>query len=178
MTALRKNRGNERAEGLRRAFLHWQCRMRQAAVRDSAGRPTPAMRPAVLGSDGRNLASAMTVLVHHREAAWSTSMLRYAVERTHDPGERFQHGLRILAAEHFQEPRAFTDTMTALFGSGSPTAERLLAARRVVLAFTDSGRTFRVPCHVSALRPRNPLYEATFWHNALFNPEMPPQPVS
>ena len=34
-------------EGLRQAFLGWQCRLRQLAVRENEARPSPGMRPAL-----------------------------------------------------------------------------------------------------------------------------------
>ena len=45
---------------IRDAFLGWQCRIRQMAVREHAGYPLPGMRPRLRGPDGRVLAEAIT----------------------------------------------------------------------------------------------------------------------
>jgi hypothetical protein len=52
-----------RAQKLRDDFLGWQCRIRQIAMRQDSGRPSPGMRPRVLDTAGREIAPALTVLI-------------------------------------------------------------------------------------------------------------------
>ncbi len=44
-------------------FIGWQCRVRQYAMRNGEGRPTSGMRPDVLLEDGKEVASAVTLLL-------------------------------------------------------------------------------------------------------------------
>ena len=51
------------AQGLRDAFLRWQCRVRQMAMRDNAGRPGEGMIPELtLAGDREPMGGIVTVL--------------------------------------------------------------------------------------------------------------------
>ena len=63
--------------------------------------------------------------------------------------------------------------MTALFGAASPVAARLLSHGRCVLEFEQYAQGYRIPCSVAGLAHRHPFYQATYWHNRLFNPHLP-----
>lgn len=154
-------------------FLSWQCRLRQLAVRRFGGRPSPGMRPQVLMEDGRQAAPAITVLLHHREPAEATDMFRHIVRRTHDPKERYDRALKLLAAAHYQRPQAFSDAMTASFASDSDLAARLVAGGSCVLAFREDSTDCRVPCAIARLDEAAPAWQATYWHNAMFSPHLP-----
>ena len=43
-----------------------------------------------------------------------------------------------------------------------------------VLAFAQDSQRYTLPCTVQRLRPDDPRREETWWHNALFNPQLPP----
>ena len=43
------------SQNLRDHFLAWQCRIRQIAMRQDGGRPSPGMRPRVLNTAGREV---------------------------------------------------------------------------------------------------------------------------
>ncbi len=89
------------------------------------------------------------------------------------PAERYDGALKMLAAAYYQRPQEFSDQLTALFGSDSEIAERLLAAGRCLLAFEQYSQSYTLPCSVRALAEDDPAYQATYWHNALFNPALP-----
>jgi len=43
--------------------------------------------------------------------------------------------------------------------------------------FNEHTHGFRVPCQVSRLEMREGLFQLTYWHNAMFNPHLPPDVV-
>ena len=93
--------------------------------------------------------------------------------RTHDPSERREAALKFLAERYYQAPREFSDTLTASFPADSRIAAKLLAGRECRLDFEQFSQRYQVHCTVRRLSPNNPLREATFWHNLLFNPRLP-----
>ncbi len=162
-----------RAAALRDHFLGWQCRLRQLAMRRGDGRPSQGMRPQVLGEDGRALAIAITILIHHHDPSQATDAFRHIVRRTNDPKERYTAALKLLSAAHFQRPADFSDVMTALFEATSPLAAALSETGRCVLEFQEHRQSYRLPCAVAAIAPEAPAWQASYWHNAMFNPELP-----
>ncbi len=161
------------ATALRDHFLGWQCRLRQMAMRRGGGRPSPGMRPQVLGDDGRALAVAITILIHHHDPSQATDAFRHIVRRTNDPKERYWAALELLSAAHFQRPADFSDVMTAGFADASPLAATLTDWGRCVLDFQEHRQSYRLPCAVAAIAPEAPAWQAAYWHNAMFNPELP-----
>lgn len=162
------------AAALRDDFLGWQCRIRQLSVRHGGGRPTPGMRPRVLNAQGDELSSGIVVLIVEQEPAESTAFFRHQYLRTNDPIERYDKILEILAGTYFQQPARFGDVLTASFGPESSVANRLLNHGRCVLAFEQYAQAYRLPCGVAVLAAEDELYHATYWHNRMFNPNMPP----
>jgi hypothetical protein len=161
------------AQALRDEFIGWQCRLRQLSVREGLGRPTSGMRPRVATLEGVELASAITVLLVRQEPDESTKQFRFQVQKTQDPVERYDKALEILSAWYYQRPREFSDVMTGLFGPGSALADRLLLHRRCELEFIEYGRGYRVRCSVLELAEDDAYFQATYWHNRLFNANMP-----
>jgi len=154
-------------------FLGWQCRIRQIAMRKDEGRPSPGMRPRVLAPDGRELSAALTVLLVPSAPEESTSFFRFQVQKTRDHKQTYEKGLEYLQSTHFQHPKNFSDELTALLNTGSPLAESLLALGGCVLEFDQFSQRYGLPCQVRSLAPGGPAYEATYWHNHIFNPAMP-----
>ena len=163
-----------RAERLRDHFVGWQCRIRADAMRRRAGRPTPGMCPEVLNAAGGPLASAVTTLLVRREPATFAPEFRHLARRTHDPRDRREAALALLAERYYQYARDFSDVLTATFAPESPLAADLEREGRCVLAFAQNGQRYRLPCVVQRLGRDDPRREETWWHNALFNPQLPP----
>ena len=159
-------------EKLRDSFLRWQCRIRQIAMRTHNGRPTSGMT-ALVSAAGRSdpVARIITVLCKRPEHS-ATMELRHMARRTHDPAERRESALKFLAERYYQSSREFSDILTASFPPNSGTATALLEHRECRLAFEQFSQRFDVHCAVRRLSPNNPLREATFWHNLLFNPRL------
>ena len=95
------------------------------------------------------------------------------VRKTHDPKERLEGVIRELSGAYFQYPEEFSDVMTALFGPASNIADRLVEAGGCVLRFNQFEQKYTIPCRVDLLAKDNPSWQATFWHNSLFNPNIP-----
>jgi hypothetical protein len=161
------------AQKLRDNFLGWQCRIRQIAMRQDGGRPSPGMRPRVLDTAGREVAPALTVLIVPKESAETTALFRFQVQKTSDPRDVYERGLTLLQADYFQQPESFSDRLTALLPGGSALTATLLAEHACILEFDQFRQFYRLPSRVSALPSGDPAREATLWHNRLFNPSLP-----
>ena len=161
------------AESLCAYFLGWQCRIRQIAMRQDAGRPSPGMRPRVLDAAGAEIAPALTVLLTPDTPAESTAFFRFQVLKSPDPRDLYERGLAYLRADYYQRPESFTDTLVAVLPQDSVVAGRLLAEGNRTLAFDQFRQTFQLPCKVQDLRPGDDIYDAAVWHNRLFNPALP-----
>ena len=156
-----------------RHFLLWQCQLRQESVRLNGGRPSSGMRPEVMQEDGGRIASAITVLIVETGPQASTETFRHIVRRTHDPRQRHEAGLRLLSERYYQRPEHFSGVLTALFHADAAVAAELVGAMRCRLGFEQAGQGFRVPCQVAELPEDDPAYQATYWHNHMFNPTPP-----
>jgi hypothetical protein len=168
------------AAALRDEFIAWQCRLRQAAMREAGGRPSEGMRPRAFDAEGHLIADAITVLLARVDSADVARRLEFQFKRTHDPLDRYEQAVTAFSADYYQRPGSFSGVMAALFNKESAVLRRLLdpvaegAAPRCTLAFRERTRSYRVPCEVELLAPGDALFAATYWHNALFNPNLPP----
>jgi hypothetical protein len=158
---------------LRDRFLRWQCRVRQIAMREKGGRPDDAVTPALtLPGKGAPIGHVITVL--NRSWAYSrTPELQHIVRATNDPAQRREKGLRLLSEMYYQRADEFAETLTATFAPGSAGAARILAAGRCRLGFEAYAQRFDLACAVRRLEPAHPLFQATWWHNLIFNPGLP-----
>ena len=163
----------EAAAALREDFLHWQCRLRQMAMREGGGRPSAGMRPLIFSRDDQQLAPSTVVILHKSETDESTAFFRHQVLKTQDPVERWEKATEHMAAGYFQGYRDFDDTLTALFGPSSPLVDQLLNHGKVHLDFAELSQRFRLLVKVAELSEHDPLYQATYWHNRMFNPNIP-----
>jgi hypothetical protein len=162
------------AEALKAEFIGWQCRLRQIAMRQGGGRPTSGMRPRALSPAGDEIAPAITVLLNKADPSHATTLFQFLVRKTEDPIERYDKALEVMAGLYFQRPHEFGDTLTALFGEESAIAGRLLSFGACILEFAQFSQSYRLPARVRRLAETDPLFQATYWHNRLFNPRMPP----
>jgi len=160
-------------QSLRDEFLAWQCRIRQIAMRQDGGRPSPGMRPRLLDQAGRDLVPALTVLMIPRDPSESTAFFRFQVMRSADPRELYERALGFLQADYFQQPASFSDQLLAILPEGSEIAAALTAEGRCILAFEQFSQAYRLPCAVSALKAGDAARDAAIWHNRLFNPALP-----
>ena len=161
------------AQSLKNQFLAWQCRIRQIAMRQDGGRPSPGMRPRLLDQAGRDMVPALTFLLIPRDPSESTAFFRFQVMRSADPRELYERALGFLQADYFQHPDSFSDRLLAILPEGSKVAATLIAEGRCILEFEQFSQAYRLPCAVSALQPDDAARDAAIWHNRLFNPALP-----
>jgi len=172
---LKREPGPEGA--LRTAFLRWQCRVRQIIMREHRGRPAEGIVPAVtLAGETEPLGHIITVMVKAPHAS-KTPEMRHMVQRTHDPAARREAALKLFSEFYYQKPDEFSDTLTATFPPDSAGAARIRAAERCRLTFQAFNQRFDLDCRVWRLAEQNPLWQATYWHNLLFNPALPADTV-
>jgi len=161
-------------QALKEAFLKWQCRVRQMAMRDNQGRPDDAIMPKVLlEGSAEPLGHIITVLNKIPSASLTPEMLHIA-RQTFDPAQRRDKALQLLSATYYQKHMEFSDLLTATFQPGSPTAIRIRNAKTCTLVFNAFAQRFCLVCEASRLTAHNPLYQATLAHNQLFNLNLPP----
>lgn len=162
---------------LKERFLRWQCRVRQLAMREHGGRPDDAVMPSLTLADESEPLGHVITLIGKWGAHSRTAELRHLVKRTNDPAERRTKALELFSETWYQQAREFSDTLTATFPPGSAGAARIVEAGRCTLDFNAYNERFTLDCAVRALAPNHPLYQATWWHNILFNPALHPDTV-
>jgi hypothetical protein len=163
------------AAKLRDEFIGWQCKLRRQAMRGAGGRPSDGMRPRVFDAEGGLVADALTVLLARTDSATIAKGFQFQFKCTHDPLDRYEKAVTFLSADYYQHPANFTGVMTALVGAGTSTLRRLLGHRQCVLVFQQFSQGYRVPCDVQIVVPEDSLFKATYWHNAMFNANLPPE---
>ena len=167
------NPKNERLS-IQKHFIGWQCRIRQYAMRNDEGRPTAGMQPDVFLEDGKEVASAVTLLLVPDLLQDSILQFRFMALKTQDPQERYKKAIQLLSSTFYQNVENFSGLMTGVFSMNSETVNRLKKNQRCVLEFDFQQQKFRVPAGIKVLLKKNPKYEFTYWHNFLFNPHLSP----
>lgn len=161
-----------RPDDLRNHFLTWQCRIRQIAMREQEGRPSQGMRPRVLDADGEQLSAGIIVLLVRDEPFESTEFLKFQVQKYNDPQDVYKKALIFLQSTHYHRAAEFSDEMTGLFSSGSELVKRMMGDGKVTLEFSQFSQIYRLPCRARLLDLDDDGYQATLWHNRVFNPNI------
>ena len=156
---------------LRTHFLGWQCRVRQHAVRMEDGRPSAGMQPSVLVNN--EVIASLTVLINKKELTELVTEFRYMYKKNADPALRRKDLLKVLVAGYFQQLEEFSDRLTALFSQNSEITNTLTAVNNVSLYFNQENQKYIIPCSVQELDVEDLEYQATFWHNSIFNANLP-----
>lgn len=158
---------------LRDSFLRWQCRIRQMMMRENEGRPSEGVLPEVLlpGADA-SMGAIITVLSKGPEYS-KTMEMQHMVRKTKDPALRRESALKFFSETYYQKGREFSDMLTATFAPGSQGAEAIRNAGYCRLEFSAFNQAYSLHCKVWALGENNPLWQSTYWHNMLFNPNLP-----
>lgn len=160
------------AHPLRDGFLRWQCRVRQIMMRDDLGRPNDAIMPALTLSGADQPMGQVITVLSKLPAHSVVPEMRHMVQRTPDPAAVREAGLKFLSAGHYQKSAEFSDILTATFPPGSEGAQTIRRAERCTLTYEAYSQRYDVACRVWKLTSRNPLWQSTYWHNALFNPSL------
>lgn len=155
------------------SFIAWQCRLRKLSMRERDGRPSAGMSAGVYSVSGGDEQSRLNFLIVRKDCSTRTDEFRHIVRKTPDPSEWVKNGLRILAEMHYQENEQFDNRLTALFSLDSGLATALLEAGQCHLKFAEGSVDHAFDFDVEALGAGDEYFEATYWHNRLFNPTLP-----
>ena len=162
----------ETAEQYQR-FISWQCRLRKMSMRELGGRPTAGMSAGIYSVSGGAEQSRINFLIIRKEPQARTDEFRHIVRKTPDSSEWVKNGLRILSELHYHEDDQFDNELTALFGLDSEVAYALIKAGQCQLKFVQDSIEYAFDFDVSSLNQDDDKFEATYWHNQLFNPTLP-----
>ena len=169
-----KSPGNH---ALMEQFLRWQCRVRQLSMRENQGRPDDAVTPAVFLPDQSEPLGHIITVFSKWGAYSQTPEFKHMVKQTNDPAQRREKALTYFSATYFQKAREFSDTLSATFQPESVGAQQLMDAGRCSLLFEAYSQEYLLKCKVIKLSRQHPLYQSTWWHNTLFNPELHPETI-
>jgi len=158
-------------------FLRWQCRVRQMAMRDNFGRPDDGVTPSVTLPGASEPMGHIITVMSKWGAHSKTPELKHMVKRTNDPAQRREKALEYFSSTYYQKGREFSDTLSATFQPDSAGAKQLAEAGSCTLVFEAYMQRYELKCKVLELTKTHPLYQATWWHNLLFNPELNPELV-
>lgn len=160
------------ATKIRDHFLGWQCRLRQHSIRNLHGEPSPGMAPDIAVGGGDTGFVGVRVLLVRNDPEEHTPEIRHMVRKTRDPKQRYDNALKFFAESYYQDRKMFSDRMTALFSPGSSAAQRLTEASAATLVFDEKNQRYVIPATVERLEDSDPSWQATYWHNHLFNPRL------
>ncbi len=155
------------------SFISWQCRLRKLAMRERDGRPSEGMSAGIHAVAGGDEQARINFLINRRNPADRTSEFRHIIRKTHDSSQWVKNGLRILAELHYHETDQFVNELTALFSHDSSTAYALLKAGQCKLRFAEGSIEHVFDFDVRSLDQDDERFQATYWHNHLFNPALP-----
>jgi len=177
MNIIEKYGKNSEANSLKMEFLRWQCRVRQIAMRENGGRPDSSITPALslLGTKER-LARLVTV-ISKLPGYSKVAEMRHMVKSTHDPAQRQEKAVEFFSGGYYQTAHEFSDTLTATLPPEIKQPEEIFSSENCRLVFDSYGQRFDLLCLVSVLSFENPYFQATWWHNFLFNPRLHPNTV-
>jgi hypothetical protein len=162
----------EAAEQYQR-FISWQCRLRKLSVRELGGRPSAGMSTGVFSVAGGEEQSRMNFLIVRKESQERNDEFRHIVRKSPDSSQWVKDGLRILSELHYHEEKEFDNQLTALFSLDSNLAYALIKAGECHLKFSQDSVEHEFDFDVVSLNQDDDNFQATYWHNRLFNPTLP-----
>ncbi len=156
-------------------FKSWQCRLRKMSMRELKGVPTQGMTAGVYSTRGGEEQSRLSFMILKDDMSPHISEFRHIVKKSKDPADWMKNGLKILAEWYYHDPKIFRDDLTALFSIDSNLAAAMLQAGKVRLKFNQDSIQHDFDFEVTALDESDEAFQATYWHNHLFNPTLPGQ---
>ena len=143
------------------------------SMREFEGRPTPGMSAGVYSISGGEEQSRLNFLIVRKDPQERSDEFRHIVRKSPDSSQWVKNGLRILAELHYHEDKEFDNRLTALFNLDSTLANALIEAGECHLKFTQDSIEHAFDFDVLSLSEDDELFQATYWHNRLFNPTLP-----
>ncbi len=152
-------------------FIGWQCRIRQHAMRTKGGVPPQGIKASV--KINGSFAGQINTVINKRDPEKVIAEFKFMVQKTVDPLKRLENALKYLSEYYYQYPKEFDDMFTALFALDSDISEQLVSAETVELTFFQANQKYVLIANAVNCAVDSPPYQATYWHNHLFNPNMP-----
>ena len=159
---------------IKKYFIGWQCRVRELALRSEQGRPNGGMRPKIVLKNGEVIFPAATLLIVPDQPDQTIRQFRFMAIKTQDPKERYTKALQLLSASFYQDADDFNGEMSGIFSQDSVEVKLLEKHGNCVMEFQYQEQAFKIPCIVRPSHRNEPVYEFTYWHNYLFNPNLSP----
>ncbi|MBX2882251.1 MAG: hypothetical protein KTR32_20050, partial [Granulosicoccus sp.] len=106
-----------------------------------------------------------------------TPEMRHMVKRTHDPAQRRDKAVEYFSSTYFQNIHEFSDSLTATFQPHSEGAKIIEEIGECTLSFGAYSQHYELVCTATRLAENDPLFQATYWHNLLFNPTLHPETI-
>ena len=162
---------------LREKFIHWQCRAREISMRDNQGRPDDAIKPyLILDGEKQKLGQIITVL--SRLPLYSqTPEMMHLVKSKVDPSACREAAVQLFSENYYQKSFQFSDVLTAGFPPSSTLAKLICDKMNCQLIFEYYSQRFELVCKATKIRKDDHLFQATWWHNRIFNPRLNPETI-
>ena len=162
---------------LKANFMRWQCRVRQMAMRDNEGRPDDGSMPSVTLSGQQEPLGHIITLLSKNEAYSQLPEMRHMFKKTYDPAKQRSEALKFFSEVYYQKADQFSDVLTSTFTPDSAGATAILETGWCTLGFEIYNQRYDVVCQASRLEEEDYLYQATWAHNQLFNPNLHPETI-
>ena len=159
---------------IKNTFMKWQCRVRQIIMRNNYGKPDASIMPNVfLNHDKINLGKIITVL--SKDIPFSKlPEMKHISKVNFDLSKRREKAIQLFSEYYYQNYKEFSPVLTATFQPDSLGAKKIIKSTVCSLVFEAYNHNFKLDCEVELLRKEDPLYQATWWHNSLFNSSLHP----
>lgn len=158
----------------RTLFMKWQCHVRQMSIRQMEGKPDEAIIPTLILADLEEDLGQIITLINKTTDYDVIPEMKYMAKKTNDASQVRQDALKFFAEAYYQKPSTFSDILTATFLPSSYGAAKIYGAKNCILRFEAYAQSFDLRCKVWRLAKHHQLYQATWWHNKLFNSSLHP----
>lgn len=98
-------------------------------------------------------------------------------KQTYDPAKQREKALQFFSEVYYQKPEQFSDTLTSTFLKDSPSAQAIVENGTCTLRFEAYNQRYDLVCQTTRLNTEDYLYQATWAHNQLFNPNLHPETI-
>ena len=156
---------------LRNQFIAWQCRIRQYSVRKNEGIPSAGMRPEL--EIGGEQFGPVAVQIVKTDSENVTREFRFIAQKTREHQAGYESALKLLSEYYYQIPGEFDEEITAIYSVTSEFAKRIVKSEICALRFDQGNQVYHLDCKTRFISTNEQKYQATYWHNSLFNPSMP-----
>ncbi len=117
-------------------------------------------------------AGDVTVVLVKSESSDLTRQFKYIYQKTQDPADRYQQAIKLLSEYYYQVPDEFSDEVVAVYPAGSAFVERMTEVGEGCLVFEQGNQRYTIDCRMRDIPETEPKYQAAYWHNRLFNPNL------